>query len=32
MLRLADALDDLDEIQAVYANFDISDETMANFA
>jgi YebC/PmpR family DNA-binding regulatory protein len=32
MLRLADALEDLDEIQAVYANFDISDETMANFA
>jgi YebC/PmpR family DNA-binding regulatory protein len=32
MLRLADALDDLDDIQAVYANFDISDEEMANFA
>jgi YebC/PmpR family DNA-binding regulatory protein len=32
MLRLADALEDLDDIQAVYANFDISDETMANFA
>jgi len=32
MLRLADALDDLDDIQTVYANFDISDETMANFA
>jgi YebC/PmpR family DNA-binding regulatory protein len=32
MLRLADALDDLEDIQAVYANFDISDETMANFA
>ena len=32
MLRLADALDDLDDIQAVYANFDISDEAMANFA
>jgi YebC/PmpR family DNA-binding regulatory protein len=32
MLRLADALDDLDDVQAVYANFDISDETMANFA
>ena len=32
MLRLADALDDLDDIQAVYANFDVSDETMANFA
>jgi len=32
MLRLTDALDDLEDIQAVYANFDISDETMANFA
>ena len=32
MLRLADALEDLDDIQAVYANFDISDEEMANFA
>jgi len=32
MLRLADALDDLDDTQAVYANFDISDEEMANFA
>jgi YebC/PmpR family DNA-binding regulatory protein len=32
MLRLADALDDLDDIQAVYANFDISDDAMANFA
>ena len=32
MLRLADALDDLDDIQAVYANCDISDEAMANFA
>jgi YebC/PmpR family DNA-binding regulatory protein len=32
MLRLADALEDLEDIQAVYANFDISDETMANFA
>jgi len=32
MLRLADALDDLDDVQAVYANFDISEEEMANFA
>jgi YebC/PmpR family DNA-binding regulatory protein len=32
MLRLADALDDLDDIQAVYANFDVSDQAMANFA
>jgi YebC/PmpR family DNA-binding regulatory protein len=29
MLRLTDALDDLDDVQAVYANFDISDEEMA---
>jgi YebC/PmpR family DNA-binding regulatory protein len=29
MLRLADALDDLDDVQAVYANFDISEEEMA---
>jgi YebC/PmpR family DNA-binding regulatory protein len=32
MLRLADALEDLDDVQAIYANFDISDDTMANFA
>jgi YebC/PmpR family DNA-binding regulatory protein len=32
MLRLADALDDLDDVQVVYANFDIPEETMANFA
>ncbi len=32
MLRLSDALDDLDDVQAVYANFDISDEEMAKFA
>jgi YebC/PmpR family DNA-binding regulatory protein len=32
MLRLADALDDLDDIQAIYANFDIPEDTMANFA
>jgi len=32
MLRLADALDDLDDVQAVHANFEISAETMANFA
>ncbi len=31
MLRLADALDDLDDVQNVYANFDISDEEMAQF-
>jgi YebC/PmpR family DNA-binding regulatory protein len=29
MLRLTDALDDLDDVQAVYANFDISEEEMA---
>lgn len=29
MLRLSDALEDLDDVQAVYANFDISEEEMA---
>lgn len=29
VLKLVDALDDLDDVQAVYANFDISDEIMA---
>jgi YebC/PmpR family DNA-binding regulatory protein len=29
MLRLADALEDLDDVQQVYANFDIADEEMA---
>lgn len=29
VLKLVDALDDLDDVQAVYANFDISDEVMA---
>ena len=32
MLRLTAALDDLDDIQAVHANFDISDEEMARLA
>jgi len=32
MLSLADALDDLDDVQNVYANFDISDEEMARLA
>jgi YebC/PmpR family DNA-binding regulatory protein len=32
MLRLADALEDLDDVQNVYANFDISEEEMAKFA
>lgn len=29
MLRLSDALEDLDDVQSVYANFDISEEEMA---
>jgi YebC/PmpR family DNA-binding regulatory protein len=32
MLRLADALEDLDDVQHVYANFDISDDEMAKLA
>jgi len=32
MLRLADSLEDLDDVQNFYANFDISAEEMANFA
>jgi YebC/PmpR family DNA-binding regulatory protein len=32
MLRLADALDDLDDVQNVYANFDISEGEMARLA
>ena len=32
MLRMADALDDLDDVQAVHANFDISEEEMARLA
>jgi YebC/PmpR family DNA-binding regulatory protein len=32
MLRLAEALDDLDDVQDVYANFDISEEEMARLA
>ncbi|MBW2287446.1 MAG: YebC/PmpR family DNA-binding transcriptional regulator [Deltaproteobacteria bacterium] len=32
MLRLSDALDDLDDVQNVYANFDISNEEMARLA
>jgi transcriptional/translational regulatory protein YebC/TACO1 len=32
MLSLGDALDDLDDVQHVYANFDISDEEMARIA
>jgi len=32
MLRLADSLEDLDDVQNFYANFDISEEVMAEFA
>jgi YebC/PmpR family DNA-binding regulatory protein len=32
MLRLSDALEDLDDVQNVYANFDISDEAMERLA
>jgi len=32
MLRLTDALEELDDVQNVYANFDISDEEMARLA
>jgi len=32
MLGLSDALEDLDDVQNVYANFDISDEEMAKIA
>ena len=31
MLRLLDALEDLDDVQNVYANFEISDEEMAKY-
>jgi transcriptional/translational regulatory protein YebC/TACO1 len=29
IFRLIDALEDLDDVQNVYANFDVSDEIMA---
>jgi YebC/PmpR family DNA-binding regulatory protein len=32
MLRVADALEDLDDVQHVYANFDISEQEMAHLA
>ena len=32
MLRLLDALEDLDDVQNVYANFEISEEEMAKYA
>ncbi len=31
VLRLLDAIDDLDDVQAVHANFDVSDEVLANY-
>ena len=31
VLRLMDAIDDHDDVQNVYANFDISDDILANF-
>jgi transcriptional/translational regulatory protein YebC/TACO1 len=31
VLRLMDAIDDHDDVQNVFANFDISDEILANF-
>jgi len=32
MLRLADALEDLDDVQNFYANFDISEEELEKLA
>ena len=32
LMKLIDGLDDEDDVQAVYANFDISDEEMAKLA
>jgi YebC/PmpR family DNA-binding regulatory protein len=32
MLKVAEALEDLDDVQSVHANFDISEEEMAKFA
>jgi YebC/PmpR family DNA-binding regulatory protein len=32
VLRLVDALEDLDDVQDVYANFDVSDEIMAEMS
>jgi transcriptional/translational regulatory protein YebC/TACO1 len=31
ILRLMDAIDDHDDVQNIYANFDISDEILVNF-
>ncbi|MGB8651735.1 MAG: YebC/PmpR family DNA-binding transcriptional regulator, partial [Mycobacteriales bacterium] len=30
VLKLVDALEDLDDVQNVYANFDVSDEVLAS--
>jgi transcriptional/translational regulatory protein YebC/TACO1 len=30
VLRIVDALDDLDDVQAVYANFDIPEDVLAD--
>ena len=32
VLRLVDALEDLDDVQAVYANYEVDDEVMAALA
>jgi transcriptional/translational regulatory protein YebC/TACO1 len=32
VLRLLDALEDLDDVQAVYGNFDIGDDVLAELA
>ena len=32
MLRVADALEELDDVQSVHANFDISEEEMTRLA
>ena len=32
MLRLADSLEDLDDVQNFYANFDISEKELESFA
>jgi transcriptional/translational regulatory protein YebC/TACO1 len=32
MMRLADTLEDLDDVQEFFANFDISEEEMEQFA
>jgi transcriptional/translational regulatory protein YebC/TACO1 len=32
VLRLIDALEDLDDVQSVYSNFDIADDVMAELA